>query len=116
MLDPSSRELDRQRKAIQLATDFDYPQRTLPVELQIRPHSLCLIPEERRRRRAHDVVQDLVADLRRGLKRRDRKLVLATQPQRASTGYEERNFWAAKQQRIDEWRRRRQVLEGVQHN
>ena len=107
-------QLDRQGKTVQPATDLDHEQGALGVELQIRPHRLGPLPEERRSRPAHDVFKGVLTDLPWRLEGRHRKLVLSTQTQGASTSHQECGLRATEQKRVHKRRCRRQVLEGVQ--
>ncbi len=55
VLHPCRRQFDCQRQAVQLAADLSDKRGGLGLEVQVRPHRLCMLPEQRCGRAALDV-------------------------------------------------------------
>ena len=98
VLDARRRQLDRQREAVQPATDLEHPQGTLPIKFEIRHHRLCALPKKGGGRPSHDVSSRVVAKLGRQLQGRHRKLVLTSQSQSTAAGHQEGGLRRAEQQ------------------
>jgi hypothetical protein len=115
--DPGGCQLDGQRQAIQLAADLRHQRGGRDVEGQVRPDRQRAFPEQRRRRPPGELRGGNVVRPGRQVQRRDRELVLAAQPQcAAAAGDQENGLRAAEHGRVHLRRRRRQVLERVQHD